>query len=124
MFISLLLAGALTSLPADQNLNAAGEVENTDVAYAEMAQGREQEAVDKILASDLYKQGDPAALINLGTAYARIGKTEKAREAFEAAAASDEQYMLQLADGRWVDSSRAARLAARQLPSDSAFASR
>lgn len=124
MITTLLLAGALTSLPADRDLAQAGEIEGQDVAYQEIVDGKDHEAIRKILASDLYKKGDPGALINLGTAYARIGRTDEARDAFEAAAQADEAYTLQLADGRWIDSRRAATLASRKLPNAGTFATR
>ena len=121
---TLLLAASLTSLPADRELVQAGDVERVDVALEEMLAGQEGEAVRKILASDLYEQGDPGALINLGTAYARLGMNDEAREAFDAAAHADDPYTLQLADGRWIDSRRAATLAARKLPANGTFATR
>ena len=125
MFMSLMLAAALTSLPADQKSDQQREIERQDVAYEEMVKGETQEAIAKILASDAYSQGDPAALINLGTAYAAIGDHAKAREALSAAMNSDESYTLQLADGRWIDSRRAAVLAMRRLPdAGAAFATR
>ena len=49
---------------------------------------------------------------------------EHTARSFEAAAASRQRYELQLADGSWVDSREAARLAARVLPTAGAFASR
>jgi tetratricopeptide (TPR) repeat protein len=54
-------------------------------------------------------------LINAGTAYARLGQLDKARQAFRAAVQSNNRYELELADGRKMDSREAARLAIGRL---------
>lgn len=124
MIVSLLAAGALFAQPADEMKDAQAGVDRVDVAYEELMAERNREAVEHILASRLDDEGDPAALINLGTAYARLGETEKALRCFEAAINSDTRYMLQLSDGSWMDSRRAARKAAQALPSGEALALR
>lgn len=124
MSVTLFLAAAAaTAQPAAVPVNSES-TEQIEVAYDALAQGRNQAAIEQMRNSDLVKAGDPAALINLGTAYAREGMIEEARESFDAAAASEDRYMLQLADGSWVDSRRAARMAQRNLLSEGAFASR
>ncbi|MEZ4703516.1 MAG: tetratricopeptide repeat protein [Rhodothermales bacterium] len=115
MIVSLLAASALFAQSADQIANAGASVERVDVAYEELMAERNREAVEHILASPLDDEGDPAALINLGTAYARLGETEKALHCFETAINSDTRYMLELSDGTWMDSRRAARKAAQVL---------
>ena len=123
MTVSLLLAAAMmASGPAAPA--SAERIDEVDVAYEELSQGRNEAAIEQMRSSELVAAGDPAALINLGTAYARMGKNEKARECFHAAMNADEHYMLELADGRWVDSRRAAKMAARNLSQAGAFASR
>jgi len=97
--------------------------DKVEVAYGALAEGRNHEAIASLTSAREASPSDPAALINLGTAYARVGKAEKARECFEAAARG-ERFMLQLADGSWVDSRRAARMALAALPQQGAFASR
>ncbi|WP_241557420.1 tetratricopeptide repeat protein [Croceibacterium ferulae] len=82
-----------------------------DVAYEELATGQTEAALDVIHAELASRPGDPALLINLGSAYLRLGRMAEAQTAFEAAAVSNTRYDLELADGRWVDSRRAARLA-------------
>ena len=57
----------------------------------------------------------PVQLINLGSAYAQVGDTEKAAQYYGEAAASERRYQLELADGSWVDSRRAARTALLRL---------
>ena len=124
MSVTLFLAAAAASAqPVVGPINSE-TMERVDVAYDALADGRNQAAIEQMRESDLVKAGDPAALINLGTAYARVGMIDEARDSFDAAAASEDRYMLELADGSWVDSRRAARMAQRNLTSESAFASR
>jgi Tfp pilus assembly protein PilF len=121
--ILALIAAAATPQPADVR-PADATTQQVDVAFGELSNGHNHEAIARMEASELVKSGDPAALINLGTAYARVGLVDKAARSFAAAAASRQRYELQLADGSWVDSREAARLAARVLPTAGAFASR
>ncbi|MFA7601825.1 MAG: tetratricopeptide repeat protein [Novosphingobium sp.] len=120
MTATLILAGLLltqTAVPAEPQ---AGTVERTDVAYEAMTQGRTDDAIAQLRA----KAGDdPAALINLGTAYARKGMRHEALECYNAAMAA-ERYDLQLADGSWMDSREAARIAAARLGKGDSLAAR
>lgn len=86
-----------------------------DVAYEELATGQTEAALDVIQAELTARPGDPALLINLGSTYLRLGRVAEAQAAFTAAEASSTRYDLELADGRWVDSRRAARLAQADL---------
>lgn len=84
------------------------------VAFAELQAGANDAAVAKLTTSDVDAR-DPSRLINLGTAYARLGRTADARIAYEAAAASPIRYDLELADGTTMDSRWAARTALARL---------
>lgn len=95
-----------------------------DVAYAELASGRSAAALSKLEASEAVRAGDPAALINLGSAYAAAGRTGEAIAAYRAVIASHDRYDLELADGSWMDSRLAARTALTRLLSTTAQASR
>ncbi|MCJ2185573.1 tetratricopeptide repeat protein [Novosphingobium beihaiensis] len=95
-----------------------------DVAYEELASGRSDAALRKLEASSAVRAGDPAALINLGAAYAAAGRTDKAIVSYRAAMASSDRYELELADGSWMDSRLAARTALNRLLSANAQASR
>lgn len=95
-----------------------------DVAYEELASGRTDAALRKLEASGAAHSGDPAALINLGAAYAGAGMTDKAIASYRAAIVSQDRYDLQLADGSWMDSRLAARTALRSLKSASTLAAR
>lgn len=86
-----------------------------DTAYEELAAGRTEGAIASLEASLRETPGDPALLINLGTAYARAGRMEEARDAFRAAIAAEDRYRVQLADGSWEDSRKIARMALDSL---------
>jgi Tfp pilus assembly protein PilF len=89
--------------------------DRVDVAYEELAKGQANAAIEHILANTRIESDDPAALINLGAAYAMLGEKQKAADCYRSAIASTERYDLQLADGRWMDSRRVARMAAEAL---------
>lgn len=119
MLTVILYAAALGAPPAPPAALAAREppveTEKVDVAYRELARHDNSAAVASILAGSAAAAGDPAALINLGTAYMRMGDAASARRAFNAAIASRVRYDLQLADGTWLDSRDAARAALAYL---------
>ena len=112
MTATLLLAGALLAQAAVAAPPGTSDLDQVDVAYSAMSRGDTDGAIDTLRAN---AGSDPAALINLGTAYARKGMKTEAVACFNAALASDDRYELQLADGSWMDSRRAARLALERL---------
>lgn len=81
------------------------------VAYAELKAGDNRAAVAKLTGETSVDARDPSRLINLGTAYARLGRTDDATAAYTAAIDSPIRYDLELASGRYVDSRWAARTA-------------
>lgn len=85
------------------------------VAYAELRAGENHAAIAKLTDDTSLDARDPSRLINLGTAYARLGRTSDAAAAYDAAMASPIRYDLELADGRYVDSRWAARTARANL---------
>lgn len=115
MAVSVLIAGLMLAQAAAPAITVEGEGDRIDVAYQELAEGRPGDAAAKLADTPAVLQDDPAALINLGTAYARLGQTAKARDLYRSAIASRVRYDLQLSDGSWVDSRRAARLAGERL---------
>lgn len=115
MAVSALFAGLLLAQVAAPAITVEGEGERFDVAYAELSEGRPADAVAKLDGARAVTRDDPSALINLGTAYARLGQSDKARDHYRAAIASRVRYDLQLSDGSWLDSRRAARLAGERL---------
>lgn len=120
MSATLLMAGALlaqSALPAVMVTGRANSAdrERADVAYAELSQGRNDEAIARITQSRDLAADDPAAMINLGAAYARTGREADARRCYARALASRERYDLELANGQWMDSRAAARKATALL---------
>ncbi len=85
------------------------------VAYAELRAGQNLAAVAKLTGETTLDARDPSRLINLGTAYARLGRTTDAAAAYDAAMDSPIRYDLELASGRYVDSRWAARMARANL---------
>ena len=77
--------------------------------------GDNERAISQILTSAQVSKHDPAKLLNLGRAYARMGQTDKAAEYFKAAMQARESVDLVLADGRVMNSKVAAREAFANL---------
>ncbi len=85
------------------------------VAYAELKAGENQAALDKLTGNTKLDRRDPSRLINLGTAYARLGRTTEAAAAYDSAIGSPIRYDVELANGNYVDSRWAARTALANL---------
>lgn len=124
MIATFFLAGALLAQAAPAAVTVEAAVDRVDVAYEDLRDGRNHAAVERIRNNRELEAGDPAALINLGTAYARLGQKDDARFAYAAALLSGTRYDLQLADGRWMDSRQAARLAMHYLEDNRTLALR
>ncbi|WP_033075621.1 hypothetical protein [Sphingopyxis sp. MWB1] len=91
------------------------ETAQLPVAYAELKAGQNRAALAKLTGDSGIDARDPSRLINLGTAYARLGRTADAAAAYEAAATSPIRYDLELANGDYMDSRWAARTALANL---------
>jgi tetratricopeptide (TPR) repeat protein len=119
LILALLFSAQSTTLlvapPADP-------VAQADVAYAELSAGNTDAAIERLEAELARNPGQPALLINLGTAYARAGRNEEAREAYREAITARDRVNLELADGSWEDSRKAARVALSKLEQRTAFA--
>lgn len=95
-----------------------------DVGFNEIMANRPLAAIKRIEASELARKGDPLAMINLGTAYKMVGRKDEAARLYRTALRSDDRYDVQLANGRWIDSRRAATLAMSRLGTDEVLALR
>jgi thioredoxin-like negative regulator of GroEL len=89
--------------------------EQKPAAFAELSRGETQRAVTMLEAALQKDPGDPALLINLAYGYVKLGRSAEAATAYRAAAASRKRYELELASGRWSDSTMVARNALRSL---------
>ena len=108
-----LIAGLL--LAQASSITVEARREEPDVGYHELVADRPADALEKIEANRFIDFDDPAALINRGTAQARLGDIAAAQASYRAALISRQRYALELHDGTWLDSRRAARLAIRML---------
>lgn len=124
MAATLILAAAL----AAQSVSIPGPniplIEQKDVAYDALVRGDAASAKADLEARLENQPGDPALLINLGAAHAKLGQMHEAQAAYLAAADSDLNYRLELSDGRWMEARRAARLALRTLEQPQTLAMR
>ncbi len=117
--ISLCLAGALAMLGATF---AAAENGNAEIGYERGALGFEalmandnEMALRQIQCAKSVPHNDPARLINLGRAHARLGNDGQARQAFEAAANCKEHFDIILSNGKVMNSRKAAMLSLQSL---------
>lgn len=114
------LVGLLLAQGTPSTLIVEANRDQTNVGYEELLRGDARGAIEEIEANPDLGHGDPAALINLGSAHVRLGHLDLARQYYSSAIKSNDPYDLELADGRWMDSRRAARLALRMLDNDNA----
>ncbi|GGB57618.1 hypothetical protein [Blastomonas aquatica] len=104
-----------------QNRVAATEIgyEAGSLGYAAMLQGNYSAALDQMQAAEKQvspaARRDPARLINMGLAYAKMGDTASARAHYQAAIDAPGSFDIILSDGRVMDSRIAARHALRRL---------
>lgn len=104
MFIAL-MAASLAAQPAV-----------TDVGHAQLVAGNNDAAIT-VINRQPDSGDDPARLINLGVAYARIGDAARARAMFRAAHTAPERVELETAAGEWVYSRVLARRGLAMLDS-------
>jgi len=119
--MKILLLGALVagtiSVAAQAKSEATGEISypKGSIGYEALMRGDNARAISQIITSEQVSKHDPAKLLNLGRAYARMGMTEQAAGYFKAAMQVRESVELVLADGRVMDSKVVARAAYANL---------
>ena len=74
-----------------------------------------QTALRQIQSAKSVPHNDPARLINLGRAHARLGNVTQAQQAFEAAANCKEHFDIVLSNGKIMNSRKAAVLSLQSL---------
>lgn len=116
--MKLLILAALIGSAAN-TAHAAPEREiaypKDSIGYEALMRGDNERAIAEILTSEQVSKHDPAKLLNLGRAYARMGRTDEAAAIFMAAMQNRENVDLVLADGRVINSKDAARKAYASL---------
>ncbi len=116
LVIGALVAGTMvTAAHAEPNMTGEIAYPKESIGYEALMQGDNERAVSQIMSSEGVSRNDPARLLNLGRAYARMGRTEDAARVFKAALQSSDNVDLVLADGRVMNSKVAARQAFANL---------
>ena len=115
MFASATLAFLLLAQAGPSAATTQPDIETRDVGYDALVSGETRAAIVQLEQARAENPGDPALLINLGAAYAAVGEYEQAQQAYRAAIASEDRYELELANGDWIDSRRAAQMALLSL---------
>lgn len=112
----IVAACALVAAPALAQTKAVGaDLLPVEVAYKELANGQTGLAIRKLEDRDGVAANDPSRLINLASAYARLGQNERASQLYKAAIRSDMVYEVQLANGQWLDSRAVAQMGLDRL---------
>ena len=115
LVIGALVAGTMvTAAHAEPNMTGEIAYPKESIGYEALMQGDNERAVSQIMSSEGVSRNDPARLLNLGRAYARMGRTEDAARVFQTALQSDSVDLV-LADGRVMNSKVAARQAFANL---------
>lgn len=112
MFVAMMLVSAS---PAVAQAEFEIGYDRGSLGYEALVSNQNKLALEQLARDRSVPNTDPAKLINIGRAYARLGNVARAEEAFTAALNCKEEMDLVLSDGREMNSRKAARLALKQL---------
>ena len=112
---ALVSAMGMSSAAYAQSQNAEIGYERGSLGFEALMANDNHRALNQILTDKSTAPNDPARLINLGRAHARLGDKEKARQAFLAAANCKEEFDLVLSNGQIMNSRKVAALALKSL---------
>ena len=116
LLVSALIAGTMgTAVHAEPSKTGEISYPKESIGYEALMRGDNERAVFQIMANEQVSSGDPAKLLNLGSAYARMGHTDEAAKMFKAVLESRDSVDLVLADGSVMNSKVAARKAYASL---------
>ena len=116
LLVSALIAGTMgTAVHAAPSMTGEISYPKESIGYEALMRGDNERAVFQIMANEQVSSGDPAKLLNLGSAYARMGHTDEAAKMFKAVLESRDSVDLVLADGSVMNSKVAARKAYASL---------
>lgn len=119
--MKLLVVGALVTglmgvaAHAEPTMNIETAYPKGSIGYEALVKGDNERAVSQILTSAQVSRHDPAKLLNLGRAYARLGRMDEASALFNIVMQSRDSVDLVLADGSVMNSKDAARRAYARL---------
>lgn len=114
LLIGALFAGTMVSAAQAEPTSEISYPKGS-IGYEALMRGDNERAISQIMTSEQVSKHDPAKLLNLGRAYARMGNTDKAAEYFNLVMQSRDSVDLVLADGRVMNSKEAARKAYANL---------
>ena len=116
LLVSALIAGTMgTAVHAEPSKTGEISYPKESIGYEALMRGDNERAVFQIMANEQVSSGDPAKLLNLGRASARMGHTDEAAKMFKAVLESRDSVDLVLADGSVMNSKVAARKAYASL---------
>jgi len=116
LLVSALIAGTMgTAVHAEPSKTGEISYPKESIGYEALMRGDNERAVFQIMANEQVSSSDPAKLLNLGRAYARMGHTDEAAKMFKAVLDSRDSVDLVLADGSVMNSKVAARKAYASL---------
>ena len=116
LLVSALFVGTMgTAVHAAPSMTGEISYPKESIGYEALMRGDNERAVYQIMANEQVSSGDPAKLLNLGLAYARMGHTDEAAKMFKAVLESRDSVDLVLADGSVMNSKVAARKAYASL---------
>lgn len=107
------MAGAAQAQQAQEIGYAAGSL-----GYQAMVDGNYEDALVQLQMSEEALGEDPAHMINLGSAYAQLGRIDAAAAMYTAALEAEDSFDIVLANGEVMSTREAARRALRSLRSD------
>ena len=112
LFVGALVTGLIgVAAHAQPTMNGETAYPKGSIGYEALVKGDNERAVSQILTSAQVSRHDPAKLLNLGSAYARMGRIAEASAMFATVMQSRDSVDLVLADGRVMNSKDAARKA-------------
>lgn len=120
----MMAAVAIVAIPAAaqaEGLQEIGYSEGT-LGFEALVAGDYERALAQLERSEAAFGEDPAHMINLGQAYAQLGRPDRAAALYNAAIDSERHFDIVLSNGEVVDTRVAARRALRDLRRD--FAAR
>ena len=112
------LAAAFAAVPAVAQPHYEIGYDRGSLAFEALMANDNQRALEQLARDRSVPDTDPAKLINIGSAYARLGDFERAEEAYIAALNCKDEMDLLLADGREMNSRKVAKLALKKLEKD------
>lgn len=120
MHKTLIAAAALAGLAGAAQAQSQQEIGYAEGAlgYGALVEGNAEDALVQLRMSEASLAGDPAHLINMGAAYAQLGRYDAAAEMYRAALEADEHFDVVLAGGEVTNTRDAARRALRDLGSE------